>query len=277
MIINCLIGEVNFQFIVHSLKMISQLQKYQSEAEGDVVIKVVFTSTLPSLPNEKIISSTFYEIYQGECLYQKQMTADKQTLGIIVYHENNATIYIDKKFKTFASEYLMCEYAFLYFVFKRKKGILIHSSSFAYQGNGYLLVASSGTGKSTHADLWRKYCNVTTINDDKNLILLKDNQLLIYPNPFSGKSLIDNNLIVPLKGIVLLSRGKNAASKVKPKDGFIKLLPHILNTSFMLAKEIWDEVTDKILSSVNFYALSCDISQEAVLTLKKVMEDDYEI
>lgn len=277
MIINCSIGEVNFQFIVHSDKMIAQFQKYQTAANPNVVIEVIFTSKLPSFPKEKIISSAFYEIYQGEYLYQKQLTADKRTLGIIVYRENSATIYIDENFKTFASEYLMCEYAFLYFIFKRKKGILIHSSSFAYQGNGYLLVASSGTGKSTHADLWRKYLNVTTINDDKNLILLKDNQLLIYPNPFSGKSLIDNNLIVPLRGIVLLSRGKNSASLIKTKEGFIKLLPHILNTSFMLSKEIWDEVTDKILLSVNFYALSCDISQEAVLTLKKVLEDNYEI
>ena len=46
--------------------------------------------------------------------------------------------------------------------------LLLHGSAFAYRGEGVLFTAPSGTGKSTHARLWREVYGdrVTVINDD---------------------------------------------------------------------------------------------------------------
>ena len=52
--------------------------------------------------------------------------------------------------------------------------LLFHGSALAADGVGYLFTAPSGTGKSTHARLWRELLGgrVRMINDDKPLLRL---------------------------------------------------------------------------------------------------------
>ena len=53
-------------------------------------------------------------------------------------------------------------------------GFLFHGSSIEVDGSAYIFTAKSGTGKSTHAALWRKLLKdkAVMINDDKPLIRL---------------------------------------------------------------------------------------------------------
>ena len=50
--------------------------------------------------------------------------------------------------------------------------ILFHGSVIAVDGEAYLFTAKSGTGKSTHTRLWRKYLGkkAVMVNDDKPLL-----------------------------------------------------------------------------------------------------------
>ena len=47
-------------------------------------------------------------------------------------------------------------------------GLVIHSSSIAFRDKGIIFTAPSGTGKSTHVNLWEQTFGreVTVVNDD---------------------------------------------------------------------------------------------------------------
>lgn len=270
---NIKIGETTFKINPLTKLMHNQFAKFSFDGEADISIDIKVMDVFPIALKMPEISTKFYDIYYFDSHFiQIQKNDNGKVIGRICYFEKYAEIDIISTLNIEIVEYLLTEYCLLYYIFKKQKAILIHSSSFIYNDKSVLLVAKSGTGKSTHARLWREKEQVKTINDDKNLILDIDGDLYIYPNPWSGKSLIDSNIIHKLNDIVILSRGiTNEANIISKKIGFTYLLPHISNTSFMIQKENWNYVTDLIIKQVKFISLKCNISYDAVDELKIIL------
>lgn len=86
--------------------------------------------------------------------------------------------------------------------------LLFHGSALAVDGDGFLFTAKSGTGKSTHARLWREMLGdrVVMINDDKPLLIVREKQIFVCGTPWNGKHHLDTNRIVPLRGIAVVHR-----------------------------------------------------------------------
>ena len=59
------------------------------------------------------------------------------------------------------------------------KRFLMHGASISYEDNAFLFTARSGTGKSTHIRLWKKYIGdkVKIVNGDKPFISLEQNSI----------------------------------------------------------------------------------------------------
>ena len=64
--------------------------------------------------------------------------------------------------------------------------ILFHSCAVAVDGKAYLFTAPSGTGKSTHASLWKEILGerVRIINGDKPLIRVTPGLITVYGTPW---------------------------------------------------------------------------------------------
>ncbi len=150
-------------------------------------------------------------------------------------------------------------------------GIAYHSSTISYKGNGVIFTASSGTGKSTHTGLWVKYYGEDTeiINDDTPVARIIDNEILLFGTPWSGKTDINKNVCVPARAIVFLSRGKeNRIQKLNGLEAYRKLFAGVMiRPVYKEAMEKTLEMLDKLLS-VPMYSLECNISREAVDTVK---------
>lgn len=88
--------------------------------------------------------------------------------------------------------------------------ILMHGSTVAVDGKAYLFTAPCGTGKSTHTRLWREVfgARAVMVNDDKPFLRFVDGVILAYGSPWCGKHGLGNNVCFPLKGICILSRGR---------------------------------------------------------------------
>lgn len=85
--------------------------------------------------------------------------------------------------------------------------LLFHSAVVNCDGNGYMFLGKSGTGKSTHARLWLKNIQGTDIlNDDNPVVRITENGVKVYGSPWSGKTPCYKNQELPLGGIVLLSQ-----------------------------------------------------------------------
>ena len=89
-------------------------------------------------------------------------------------------------------------------------GILLHSSCVAVDGVAYAFSADSGTGKSTHTQLWLKHFGdrAHIVNDDKPAIRFIDGKVYACGTPWSGKYDYSTPEILPLGGICFLERSK---------------------------------------------------------------------
>ena len=86
-------------------------------------------------------------------------------------------------------------------------GLIIHSSAISYCNFGLIFSAPAGTGKSTHTRLWERIYKADIINDDTPAIIPFGDEILVCGTPWSGSSDIFQNSQIPLKAIVVLSRG----------------------------------------------------------------------
>ena len=150
---------------------------------------------------------------------------------------------------------------------------LIHGACISYKNNAYLFTAPSGTGKSTHIRLWRKYLgeDVQIVNGDKPFISLDSSQSdgtldpRIYGTPWAGKERWQRNCNESLKGICFLQRGTtNTIRRIEPSECLIMLMNqvYIPEDAEMAGKTL--ELIDCLVKHVPLYLLSCDISEEAV-------------
>ena len=87
-------------------------------------------------------------------------------------------------------------------------GILLHSSCVVVDGIAYTFSADSGTGKSTHTQLWLKKFGdrAYILNDDKPAIRLIGDTVYACGTPWSGKYDYSTPAVVPLAGICFLER-----------------------------------------------------------------------
>ena len=167
------------------------------------------------------------------------------------------------------------EYVYTGFSFQNRLAVLdggvLHSSSLAWKGQGIAFSAPSGTGKSTHVGLWKKYFGdeVEVINDDKPAIRFEGEQAMLCGTPWSGKTDQNLNRMVPLKAIVFLERGEtNSIRRLDTVESMFNLTTQIVRPYYdaELGVKILD-FTEKVLQHVPIYCLTCNISDEAVETV----------
>ena len=147
--------------------------------------------------------------------------------------------------------------------------VLFHGSALAVDGEGYLFTAPSGTGKSTHARLWRELLGerVVMINDDKPLLRVAPGGVTVYGTPFRGKHALGGDVSAPLRAICLLSRGKeNAIRPVSPAEAYPTLLGQIYRPTDGAAMSATLSLLDRLCGTVRFFALECNMDLSAAQT-----------
>lgn len=95
-------------------------------------------------------------------------------------------------------------------------GFYLHASAVEVDGKAYLFSAPSGTGKSTHTQLWKRMFGETAyiINDDKPALRYLDGKWYAYGTPWCGKDGINMNRKVPVAGICFLKQA--SYNKIRP-------------------------------------------------------------
>ena len=107
---------------------------------------------------------------------------------------------------------------------------LFHSSVVSYQGQGYMFLGHSGTGKSTHSGLWLKYIEGTElVNDDNPVVRIDDNnEVRVYGSPWSGKTPCYRNVSYPVGAIVKLDQAPhNDIQRLKGVWAYAAVMPSI--------------------------------------------------
>ena len=157
-------------------------------------------------------------------------------------------------------------------VLLKRDSLSLHSSAIAYNGEAVLFSAESGTGKSTHTSLWRKYYDAAVINDDLPAVRPVGDGFYAFGTPWSGKTTLNSNISAPIKAIVFLDRAERPSiRRLRGGEAFARLISEISRPVFNEMTDDTMSVADRLLRAVPTYLLSCDISKEAVDVVRKAI------
>lgn len=149
-------------------------------------------------------------------------------------------------------------------------GMVIHASTIVYDGRAVTFTAPSGTGKSTHTGLWKQYYPDTRIiNDDMPTLRLVDGVFHAFGTPWCGKSKINENVSAPLHALVFIERAEECSiTELPPMDAFIRMMRELPISPFKHQSDLMMSMMNKLFSKVPAYLLKCNISRDAVETVK---------
>lgn len=231
---------------------------YECEASGEASPELLIEITEADIENERERSAReeAYEagngkIDDGECV------------------RASATQYPAAYLETLAVYRKLCEYIV------SRDGFLFHGSALAFDGQGCIFTAKSGTGKSTHTALWRKVFGkrVVMINDDKPIILLGGEEApTVCGTPWNGKHGLGSNICVPLRAICFLERGeRNQIVELDGSEVFYRLLGQTFRPSSAEALKKTLILLSTLCRKIKFYKLCCNMQDEAATVSKNMI------
>ncbi len=147
--------------------------------------------------------------------------------------------------------------------------VLFHGSAVAVDGIGYLFTAKSGTGKSAHTRLWREMLGerAVMINDDKPLIKISKNGIMVYGTPWDGKHRLSTNTVVPLRSLCILERAEdNHIVPITKKDAYPMLLQQVHRPTGADGMMKTLSLIDRLADNIALYRLGCNMDISAAKT-----------
>ena len=153
--------------------------------------------------------------------------------------------------------------------------LTFHGTLVEYKGKGFILLADSGVGKTTHARLWRDTRHALILNGDKSSIRKTDGIWMGYGLPWSGTSGEQINRSAPIQALVCLERGaKNSVRQMNPSEVLATLLTHLQFPS-------WDRnsvekalnLLEDLISTIPILNLTCRPDPDSVDVLARVLEE----
>lgn len=109
-------------------------------------------------------------------------------------------------------------------------GFMLHSAAVVRDGKAVLFMGKSGTGKSTHAQLWlREFAGTSLLNDDNPVVRVSaDGTVTVYGSPWSGKTPCYRNAEAPVEAMVRLEQAPvNRYTELSNIDAFVAVLPGV--------------------------------------------------
>lgn len=151
-------------------------------------------------------------------------------------------------------------------------GFFFHCSCLEIDGRAVIFTGKSGTGKSTHAKLWREFFKdrVSMINDDKPLIRKVDENFYVCGTPWKGKHRIGYDKCAKISAIYVLHQAKE--NRCEKKDTISALSSMLSQTVIPNDKSSMSSLLSllsDVIKSIPIYDLYCDISEDAVKTAYK--------
>ena len=142
---------------------------------------------------------------------------------------------------------------------------VIHSASILYNGQAWLFSALSGTGKSTHTNIWHKLYGTPFIDGDLNLLAFEDGKPVVKGIPWCGTSGIFTTETYPLGGIILLARDKkNHVEELSFQNQVLGIQMRFISPKWN-AKQTSEslEFAERIAKSARIARLYCNMEDEA--------------
>jgi hypothetical protein len=220
------------------LKLKGATQRFIGNGDPDIVLKVYY-GFLPSLNLEKQVFSSggnwtlfknksnwIFSLQSpatGPSPYASAIIKSNFKYGEIYVREHNS---LTKRGKPLVNplEYPLDEILMVNLL-SRGRGVLTHACGIAYRGGALLFVGTSGAGKSTIANIWKKEKGATILSDDRIIIRKMDSKFWIYGTPWHGDAKLCSPWQAPLKKVFFLKHAENnIVKKISPVNAASHLI-----------------------------------------------------
>lgn len=157
----------------------------------------------------------------------------------------------------------------------QKNTALMHASAVVNGGKAYLFLGRSGTGKSTHSNLWLQHIpGCELMNDDHPIIRLNNaGQAIAYGSPWSGKTPCYRNTSAPVGGIVRIKQAPhNHIRRLTPIEAYASLTTSCSGMSW--DKELADgkdRTLKGVIAATACYTLECLPNEAAAALCQRIV------
>lgn len=138
--------------------------------------------------------------------------------------------------------------------------LMMHASVIKNDGEGFVFLGKSGTGKSTHSRLWQEHIEDSELlNDDNPVVRIIDGKPIVSGSPWSGKTPCYRNEEALLKGIVKLHQApENQIEKLPLLQAYATVLPACSSMQWEdgIASGVHRTV-ERLVSTAACYRLNC--------------------
>mgnify|MGYP002625229222 CR=1 FL=1 len=158
---------------------------------------------------------------------------------------------------------------YIYEVLNKYDAFFFHCSSIAVDNKAIMFTAKSGTGKSTHRNLWIKNYGdkVTVINDDKPIIRKIDGVFYVFGTPWQGKENLGNNIKVPAKALCFLSRSEeNSVGPLETSEVIARALNQTVRPKETELMSNLLDLLEGFINQVDCYDLRVNMEDDAAIT-----------
>lgn len=255
----------------------SSVQPFETKEseEPNVVYSMSFEETM-TVKKKIIYKGDFIAFLEGDEIGRtKGITTTKgiESVTLRKKDRDSFSIFLPKSLKeekVLFKQINLMNYLAFEDVLINHQGFILHSSFISWQNNGILFTAPSGTGKSTQADLWKKYEDADIYNGDRTIIRKIDGKYYGFGSPYAGSSGIYRNESAPIKAIVVIEQGPdNVIRRLHGREAFLPLFRETLMNTWN--KEYMEKMTDLLMDAacqIPVYHLFCRPDQDAVDTVK---------
>lgn len=178
-------------------------------------------------------------------LFVLQATHDFSSLKVSLQSDSRVDSFV-------LNNFIMLAYAF---ATASKATILMHASVVKRENQGYLFLGVSGTGKSTHSQLWLDTIPQTALlNDDNPVVRIIEGKKIVFGTPWSGKTPCYKNESASIAAFVELQQApSNQITSLEPLEAYVVLL-----ASSSLMK--WDQrISDGLMQTLSDLSMSVPV------------------
>ncbi len=230
-------------------------------------------------PNLEIVKKTNKKAFFVDEFYRYVLFYNDNKIPVILIKKRKDLkeyhIYLDQKRQSPLDgiEYTIHQMIFMEMALSR--GFLpIHASAFVFENKAILVSGPSGIGKTTLAKRMNNLFGYPILNDDKPLLRIENDLVVVYGSPFSGKESLNFNAVYPLGKLLFIEKGeKNEFIMISLKMAINEILKNIFRPE---NEDIWNLATDiatRIIKEDKIIKYACKNDNSAGYILQKYLKE----
>lgn len=257
-------------------------EKATEDGKEDVAVTFDEAEKIPTVPEDAVFRSDHFYSRDEKGRYQIHHCPcpGKPPYACTLWEQDNegrlalTCSYLPGNEFRFGYSRMISDHIGMETLFLRRNCLMLHAAFIRWQGKGILFTAPSGTGKSTQAELWKKYEGADILNGDRAAVRRDESGCRqAYGLPYAGSSGIYRNEKAPLSAVVVLRQAEeNRIRRLGMLEIIQKLYPettvHQWEPDFI--EKVLTLLTE-LAGEVPIYLLECRPDRGAVEAVKNVL------